>query len=195
MRYHLAALILVVVLPACHALAAPIPDPWVILDIGPPPKGETLEQHRNREINDLTRSNGFVVAAWRDSEVRKSPSIVALKDPLSWLSKNISVTPEGKGSRLRLTFRAGTRAEQVAILNAVLRDYQQEQTEYRKRIEEKLQLIKKGMPRLETLIATETVPERLERYRKEFEAASSRIVELPAEIARCKQIAVVKWAK
>ena len=56
--------------------------------------------------------------------MNKLPSVARLKDDFRpWMVKNLHVTQEDGERRLRLTFRAGSRAEQVVILNALLRVY------------------------------------------------------------------------
>ncbi|HEY7154089.1 MAG TPA: hypothetical protein VH575_09055 [Gemmataceae bacterium] len=195
MRFRIAVLLLFTALTAMNVLAAPAPDPWAILDIGPPPEGETPEQHRNREIDILTRHGVIVRYVWHDPEVRKLPSVAALKDPVSWLEKNLRVTPEGKGNRLRLTFRAGNCIEQVTILNSILRVYIQDRAKRIKFREEELRIMEAGEPRLVKLIQETQNPDSLQCYLQQGENARIAEADARAEIARLKQVAVIKWAK
>ncbi len=122
MRYRLATLCLIVLLPVVNA--APAPDPYVILDIGPPLKGVTAAVHSQDEISHLTHPHGMLSRAWREPEVLNLKSIPPEdKHPLDWLAKRVVVKPDGDGSCLKLTFRGGTRAEQIVILNALSRVY------------------------------------------------------------------------
>lgn len=123
MRYRLAVLMLLMllaVLPMMDVLAAPAPDPYAILDIGPPPKGKTAVQYLKDHIALQTHLDTLnTVCSY--PEVKKLPTISALKDGRPWLAKNLRVTPEKGGRLLRFTFRAGKRNEQVTIVNAFLR--------------------------------------------------------------------------
>jgi hypothetical protein len=197
MRYCLAALLLFAALPVMNVVAAPVPDPSAILDIGPPPKGWSMEKHLKSEIDDhLTSPYGRLFAVWLDPEIRRLPSVAASKDARSWLTSNLRVTKEDGGSRLRLTFRSGKRAEQVAILNALLRAYIQAAKEKQRFHEECLRGEEEGIPELERRIASGQHRESIDRYRKAIE--DGRSIHIPArraEIARWKQIAVIRWAK
>ncbi|HEY7425667.1 MAG TPA: hypothetical protein VH682_15660 [Gemmataceae bacterium] len=195
MRCRLAILTLIAALPGINVLAAPAPDPWAILDIGPPEKGETVEEHRNREIEVFTCHGVIVREVWQDPELRKLPSAAALKDPISWLEKNLRVTPEGKGNRLRLKFRAGNCIEQVAILNSILRIYIHHQAERIKFREGELRIMAEGEPRLAKSIKETQNPDSLQRYLQQWENGKIAEVDARAEIARLKQVAVIKWAK
>ena len=77
MRYRLVALMLFVVLPVMNVLAAQAPEPYAILDLGPPPKDETAKQYREKIIRctNLSRwavrgvvSRGKEVAFGRSNE-------------------------------------------------------------------------------------------------------------------------------
>ncbi len=195
MRTRFAVLMLFAVLPVMNVLAAPAPDPYAILDIGPPPKGMDAEQYRKMQIDCLTFAHGRLFFVWRDPEVSKLPSVAALKDARPWLSKNLRVTQENGGRRLRLTFQAGERREQVAILNALLRISRDLQREKLHRVEAQLQKLQEAVPRLEKLVATEQNATMLTRYRKDLQEAPSILADLREEVARRKQIAVIKWAK
>jgi len=196
MRYRLAALMLFAVLPMMNVLAAPAPDPYAILEIEKPPKGMTVEEHRKNEIHRLTSPHGFWNEIWCDPAVRKLPSVAPLKDARPWLTKNLRVTEEDGGLRLRLTFRAGNRAEQVVILNALLRSTLRSSEEYIKFREEGLRSYEACIVELEKRIKSGQHRESVDSYRKGIdELRSIRIPECRAEIARLKQLTVIKWAK
>lgn len=194
MRYRLAALTLFVVLPVMNVLAAPAPDPYAILDIGPPPKGQTAEEYCKWHIDSLPNLCGY--HARHDPEMKKLPSVTQEKAPWLWLEKNLRVTPESGGRRLRLTFRAGTRTEQVVILNAFLRVYFR--MVVAKRIqsrEEGIRIMEAGNPRLAKDIKETRNPNSLQRYLQHWENGKVAEADFRAEIARLKQVAVTRWAK
>jgi hypothetical protein len=196
MRHCLAALMLFAVLPVMNALAAPVPESFAILNIEPSPKGERAEQHRDKVIDNLTYPHGLLLWAWSDPEVRKLPSIAALKDARYWLSENLRVTWDGEGNRLRLKFRAGTRAEQVVILNALLRAYLRATGERIKFHEEALRWNENCILELEKRIESGQQRDWDDSHRKGISnLRSNSIPACRAEIARWKQAAVVKWAK
>lgn len=196
MRYRLAVLMLLAALPVMNVLAAPAPDPSAILDIGPPPKGETAEQHRKEQIDGLT-CHVMLSMAWSDPEVKKLPSITPMKDARPWLAKNLRITEAEGGRRLRFTFRAGTRAEQVNILNALLRIYlRQARDERIKFHEEILRRDEKCILELEKRIKSSRDPQEVASYQKGIN--DLRSIHIPArrtEVARWKQVAVIKWAR
>lgn len=195
MRYRLAALSLFVVLPVMNVLAAPAPDPSAILDIGPPPKGETAEQYRKRLIEGQT-FHGTLCTWWTDPEVRKLSSVARFKDARPWLAKNLRVTEEECGRRLRFTFRAGSRAEQVAIINALLRYNLAEAEEAIKRDEYWIRKYQKDILELEQRIKSSRRPKEVASLQDGIDNLRSiRIPELQAVIAREKQLTVIKWAK
>jgi hypothetical protein len=197
MHYRIAAVLLFAGLPAMTVLAAPAPEPSAILDIGSPEKGETPEQHSKRAIECLGDRWCALTGAWHDLKGSKLPSIEAKKDPRPWLEKNIRITKaDADGRRLRLTFRAGNRAEQVAILNAVFRAYMQSMKEYRRFLENCLRSDEACIDGLLKRIESEQDPRKVQEYRKGIEELrSSRIPEARARIARHQQIAVIRWAK
>jgi hypothetical protein len=198
MRYRFAVLMLIAVLSMMNVLAAPAPEPaHAILDIGPPPKGMTEEEHCRDVIYRLTNPRGFIWYTASDPKVSKLPSVVRLKDAPSWLTKNIKATPESGWRRLRFTFRAGTRAEQVTIINALLRGYLRQSPEDSiKRLEETLRRDEASIADVEERIASGQHPHMVDRYRKGItELRTNRIPATIAEIARLKQITVIKWAK
>lgn len=126
MRYRLIALSFLAALPVMSGLhAAPVPpEPYAVLDIGPPHFGVSPDEHCKRAIGHFTFAHGIPSRVWRDSEVRKLKSIPDPKDyPLHWLANHVTVKQEGHDNCLRLTFKRGTRKEQVIILNAFLRAY------------------------------------------------------------------------
>jgi len=179
--------------------AAPVPDPSAILDIGPPPKGMTAAEHCKDVIERMTHPRGYIFfAGGGDSEMSKLPSLARLKDEFRpWMVKNIRVTQDGE-RRLRVTFRAGTRAEQVVIINALLREYIKGDREQRiKGIEEALRLEEKIATDLEARIESGKEERKsVDEYQKQINSLrTNRFPALRAEIARVKQIAIIKWAK
>jgi hypothetical protein len=200
MRSRLAVLILLLllaVLPLMNVLAAPAPAPSAILDIGPPPKGWSMEKHREREISDyLTSPDGMLFAVWLDPEISKLPSVAAKKDARSWLSENIRVTQEDEGRRLRLKFRAGNRREQVTILSSLLHAYIQARKKKQKSLEKSLRMDEKCVLELKERIASGQHPGMVDEYKKGMEELRSiRIPARRGEIDRYKQIAVIRWAE
>lgn len=199
MRYRLAVLMLLmllVVLPMMNVLAAPAPDPSAILDIGPPSKEWGLEKHCQNEIDNMSSPDGMLMNVWCNPKVRKLPSVSRFKDACPWLAQNIRIRKEDGGRRLRLTFRAGTRAEQVAILNELLRVNLRAQERGIKFQEECLRSHEECIVGLERRIASGQEPESVDSFREGIkELRSIRIPAVRAEIARMKQFGVVKWAK
>ncbi len=198
MRHHLAALLLLAILSlmcGVNVPAAPVPEVSAILDIGPPPKGKTAEKYSKDQIYRLTHY--MVSYAWDDPEVRKLPSIASLeyKDACSCMEKKFRITEEEGGRHLRLIFRAGSRAEQVVIINALLRTYLELMAKQRKLVEMSLQSVEESVPRLEKAVTTLTDPVVLDRYQKALASAPSQIAKDRAELGRRKQIKVIKWAK
>lgn len=195
MRYRIAALMLFTALPLVNVMAAPAPDPSAILDIGPPPKGETAEQYRKRMIEAQT--GRITLCLWMsDTELRKLPVIATMKDPRPWLAKNLRVTEEDGQRRLRFTFRAGKRSEQVAILNALLRVNISCQEHGIKSQEYNLHVLEDYIPELEKRIESVQFRDSVDSYRKQIdELRSIRIPKVRAEIARMQQFAVIKRAR
>ncbi len=196
MRYCFPALLLLAVLPLLNVGAAPAPEPWAILDIGPPRKGMTAEKYRQQQIDSLTGPDGILVRVWFEPGVKKLPSVAPLKDVqvCPWLTKNLRITEEEGGRHLRFTFRAGNRDEQVVILNALLRVYlrsEAEQVEFHERF---LPAMASG-PQLAKLLKEEKNPDNLKRLQKQAEETKARAADIRTEIARLKQVAVIKWAK
>jgi hypothetical protein len=191
MRYCLAILMLFVAPPAMHLLAAPIPAPSAILEIEPPPKGESMEKHLEYVIDHyLTDPYGRLFAVWLDPEISRLHSVAAKKNAAHfWLSRNIRVTKEG-GRRLRLTFRGGNRQEQVAIINTLLRVYIQVQKKEQESLEDCLRDDEKCIRDLEQRIASGQHRESVDDYRQGIEELRSiRIPARRADIDRLKQIA------
>jgi hypothetical protein len=198
MRYRIAALLLFAGIPTITVLAAPAPEPSAILDIGPPEKGEARAQHCKREIRNLDDRWAMMSTVWRDLKGSKLPSIVARKDPRAWLAQNIRITKEdAEGRRLRLTFVAGNRTEQVAILNSVLQVYLQRHREERILFYVKnIDWDEKCIVELGKRIDSVQDPRMAESYKKGInDLRSIHIPKKRAEVARLKQIAVIKWAK
>ncbi len=134
--------------------------------------------------------------ARNDPEVRKLPSIRLAKDPFEWFEQNVRVTPERGGRRLRLTFRAGSRAEQAAILNALLRTYAYVRNLRLPYHERCLQIDEEICRDLEKRIESEKDPGKIAKYREGiYDVRSNMMPATRAEIARLKEIAVIQWAK
>lgn len=195
MRFRLAVLSLFVVLPVLNVLAAPAPAPYAILDIGPPPKGETAEQYRKDQIEAQTSPSGLS-GWWSELKAEKLTCITRLEDPRPWLAKNLRITEEKGGRLLRFTFRAGTRDEQAAILNALLRDNISSHEMSIKGGEECLRTYEKIIVELEQRIKSARNPREAASYQKDIDDLRTiHIPELRAVIARCKQYAAIKWAR
>lgn len=195
MRTRVAFLLLFAVMPVMNVLAAPAPDPYAILDIGPPPKEETAEEYRKRLIEGQT-FHGTLCTWWTDPEVRKLPSVARFKDARPWLVKNLRVTEEEGGRRLRFSFRAGTRAEQVIIINALLRENLSTQEGAIKSYEEGIRWNEKTILELEKRIKSIRDPKEAAPCQKRInQMRSSEIPHRRAEIARLKLFTVIKWAK
>jgi hypothetical protein len=211
MRYGLVALMLFAVLPVVDVLAAPAPEPYAILEIEAPPEkgaleftGKTPDQYRKERIDCIFDSpyDYYVIEVWNDPEVRKLPSIAALKDPprnwlpRKWLCDNLRITPEGEGNRLRVMFRAGNRTEQETIINSLLRAYLQTGKERQKLLEMFLHDDEKLLLVYEKRLESQHDHDSIKHYQKCINDLSSyRIPERRAAIARYKQIAVIKWAR
>ncbi len=198
MRYCVPALLLLAVLPLMNNLpAAPVPSASALLDIGPPPKGMTAADHCKDVIERMIHPRGYIFfAGGGDPEMSKLASLARLKDEFRpWMVKNIRVTKDGE-HRLRVTFRAGTRAEQVVIINALLREYLKGVERQIKAVEFALREEEKTIARNEMLIARGTEDRKsVEEYRKQNN--NLRTNQLPArraQIARLKQNTVIKWA-
>src|SRR5579871_3209995 len=155
MSHRIALLLLLAGLPmmiAQKVVAAPAPEVCAILDIGPPPKGKSAEEHRKREIGHLPY---YYIYLLQDSEVKKLPIAASLKKGPAWLEKQLRVTVE-ENRRLRISFQAGTRAEQVAVLNTLLREYRRlTVTERIPKIEKTIRYSEEGAPRLAKLLKEE----------------------------------------
>lgn len=195
MRYRLTVLMMILLFPVMNLLAAPVPDPSAILDIGPPPKGETAEEYRKRIIGAQS-SDSMWCNVLSDPAVKKLPSIASKKDPCPWLEKNLRVKQEDGTRRLRFTFCAGTRDEQVTIINAVLRVNIYKHGRALKSQEEGLRSHEKSIVDLEERINSSQNPQEVASYQDGIkELRSIAIPERRAAIARLKQIAVIKWAR
>lgn len=196
MRYRLVTSMLFAMLPVMHLLAAPAPGPVAILEIEPPPKGWSLEKHCKTHIGYMNFPHGMMNQVACYPEVRKLPSVARFKDARPWLAGNLRIAEEDGGRRLRLTFRAGSREEQVTILNALLRVNLRTNERTIKVLEDGLPREEAGILDLEKRIKSEKDPKWVDRYQKELD--DLRSVQIPkrrAEIARLKQITVIQWAK
>jgi len=210
MRYRVAIamlLMLLIVLPVMYLPAAPAPErAYAILDIGPPPEGMTAAEYCKDTINRLSHiDSGVLWVTGIQPEVGKLPSVARSKDVHPWLEKNIRVMRQNGERRLRLTFQAGGHAEQVVILTTLLRVYR-----HTPRLwvaghieiqEESLRLDEDCVAILEIFQsrARRGEPQRPDRVEGDRQAINNlrnnRIPAGRAEIARLKQITVVKWAK
>ena len=194
----LVVLMLHTMLPVTNVLAAPAPDPYGILDIGPPPKYRTAEHHLRFQIEYKT-SRYMLSTVCSYPEVMKLPLIASMKDPWPWLAKNLRVTAEDGEHRLRFTFRAGKRNEQVAIINAFLRASIFQNDQYGRSLkfaEEWLEIGEKSILELEQRIESGQFPHMVDSYRKEINYQRyTNIPDCRAEIARYKQYAVIRWAR
>ncbi len=204
MRYGIVVLMLFAALPLLYVPyvpAAPAPEPYAILEIEAPPgegspealKGQTADEYRKQRINVINSFSGDIC---HDPEIRKLPSIAALKEPWKWTSKNLRITREGEGNRLRIMCRDGNRTERVAIINSLLRVYLKEVKE-----EGRLKWWEDALSRYENILMD--LEKDLGKDRDAFAVQRKSINNLRsdlipncrADIARYKQIAVIKWAK
>jgi hypothetical protein len=183
MPYRLAAFLLLVVLPVMSVRGAPVPEPFAILDIGPPTHGQTAEEHLKHEMLVITEIyDGHLCEVWRTTEVGKLEPVAALADPRPWLSKNLEVSPISGMRRLRLNFRAGKREEQVLILNCLLRVHLRLSGKYQQYLEK-------------NLLWEEECLARAAKAGESTEKWQAALTKTRAMIAAFKQIAVVQWAK
>lgn len=203
MRYRVVALMLLFVLPVMYPFAAPAPErPYAILDVGPPPKGKKAEEHLKVQIGYLTIPRGMLFRAWCDPEVKKlrlyqqTNKNVKREDFDAWLAKTIRATPEKGGRRLRLTFHAGTQAEQAVFLNSLLRQYIRSiVTEPIEGMETIIRESEEARPRLAKDIKEAPDIATRQRYQKEWDGSKARDAGFRMKIARLKQVSVIKWAK
>lgn len=196
MRYLLAALLLLAVLPVISVLAAPAPEPSAILDIGPPPKGETGEEHCTSEIDVLKCAGLFYRALNVDAEMRKLPLVARIKDPRPWLASNLLIKKEDGGRRLRLMLHSGNRADQVIILNALVRADLQVKEERIKFLEKHILSAEDCIVRAERHIKTELNRNIADSFRKGInDLRSDGIPSLRTEITHLKRFAVINWAR
>lgn len=200
MRYRVVVLMLLLLLvgtPIIYLPAAPAPEPvHGILDIGPPPKGKTAEEHLKFQMQSKT--DGFTwYGVTQDPEVMNLPSVAPLEDARPWLENNLRVTSEGGGRRLRFTFRAGKRNEQVTIINAFLRSrISLHQGGSLKLCEECLERAEKGILDLEQRIESGQFPHMVDKYQEGIKHLRfTYIPECHANIAYLKQYAVIRWAR
>jgi hypothetical protein len=199
MRYRLAALMLMAVLLLMCAMtlpAAPVPEHVsAVLDIGPPPESMTADEFCKQAIRGMTHPRGGLWDIKNNAVVKKLPSFARLKkeevDP--WLAKNLRIKEEKGGRHLRLTFWAGTRAEQVTILNALLQAYTAQMKQTIKPHEEVLQLLEKQAS--DCARNSKTYSKERELWQKREAGLKVAMAPIKATIAQLRQIAVVKWAK
>jgi hypothetical protein len=196
MRNRFAALVLLVIPPVMNTLAAPVPEPYAILDCGPLPKTKRLQAVRNREIDGITSPHGLMVnGVCRDPVIRELPAVAALKDPRDWLAKNLYVTQENEGNHLRIMFRAGSRGEQVAILNSMLRTYLDRTA---RRLHDLEELLPHYEERAMNLFqATQMAQDAKSRdsFQKEWQATETLANEIRDEIVRLRRVDITRWAR
>jgi hypothetical protein len=167
MRYRLAALCLFVMLPVLFETpAASLAEVYAVLDIGPPPKGLSTQQHQKLEIDRLTSQDGTPSHAWLAPEIRHLNPVAAREDARPWLADHVRVVPDDRESRLRLTFQAGDRAERVLIVNSLLKTY--------------LQLMRR---------------DRIRGLEKRIREQTAGTEDVERELQRVKKIDVIRWAK
>lgn len=167
MRYRLAALCLFIMLPVLYQPpAVPLPEVYAVLDIGPPPKGLSAQEHQKREIDRLTSKDGTLSHAWLAPEVHQLNPVAAQEDARPWPADNVRAVPDERDSRLRLTFQGGDRAERVLILNSLLKTY--------------LKLMRR---------------ERIRELEESIRQQTGGTEDLECELRRVKKIDVVRWAK
>jgi hypothetical protein len=183
MHYRLAVFLPFAMLPVMSVLAAPVPEPYAILDIGPPPEGETVEEYLQSKIRSLLHPvHGVALHVREDDAVCKLNSFAPQEDGRIWLTENLRVKAIPHTSYLRLEFRGGNREEQVVILNSFLRHYLRYYAVYR-------QFREKGHRQDEEYMA------QLPKGSKPPEELQDRMSKSRTLIAAYKQIAVVRWAK
>jgi hypothetical protein len=193
MRYCFAASLLLAMLPLMRVWAAPAPAPSAIFQLGPPSKGETEEQFCKKQIEGQT-SHASLSLWWAYLKESKLPSITSMQDPRPWLAKNLRITEEQSGRCLRFTFHAGSRQEQVVILNALLRvNLYWHDTKWG---EECFRIHQKNILELEKRSKTAQNAQEVASYEKGInELRTTVIPELRSAISREKQFTVMKWAK
>lgn len=196
MRYHVAVLmllLLLVVLPVIDVLAVPAPDPSAILAIGPSPDPKVTDEEYRKGQREAQTDITVFQRVLRDPDVKRLPLIARMKDPSVWLARNLRVTEEDKGRHIRFTFRAGTRAEQVSILNAFLRVNLAVRDDSIKTSEEWLRIHEKNLIEAEQRLKADEYPKQLA---KSIDYARTKLITETREIlARLKQTTVIKWAK
>lgn len=196
MRNRFAALVLLVIPPVMSTLAAPVPEPYAILDRGPPPKSKRSQALRDRELDDMTSPYGLMVdRACRDPAIRKLPAVAALKDPRAWLAKNLHVTQEDEGNRLRVMFRTGSRGEQVAILNSMIRNYLDKTARRLHDLEELLPHHEERAMNLFQAMQKAQDAKSRDSFQREWQATETLASEIRNEIVRLRRVAVTRWAR
>lgn len=195
MRNRFAALILLSIPPMMSTLAAPVPEPYAILDRGPPPKSKRSQALRDRELDDMTSPHGVMVnGACGDPAIRKLPAVAALKNPREWLAKNLHVKQENEGNRLRITFRGGSRGEQVAILNYMLRRDMDRTSRRLRDLEEILRHHEeRAIHSFEAMQMAQDARSR-DSFQKDWEATEALVNVIRDEIARLRRVVVTRCA-
>lgn len=128
--------------------------------------------------------------------MRKLPLITRLESFQSWSARNLRITDGDEGRRLRVTLRSGSRAEQAIIINALLRADLQGKEDRIKDLEGCIRSHEESITELEKRIKVGLFRESHDSYRKSINnLRSNRIPSLRTEIARLKQLTVVRWAR
>jgi hypothetical protein len=194
---------------AAQTIAAPIPEPFAVLDSVPPPKGRSTEEHRRRVVTILTSPRTVLRTFTKEEgkgvlshgirfeevgpEVPSDPAVRRLKtvakmsaqEARTWLHDNLKVVPDGEGGRIRMKFSAGSRAERVVILNGLLRAYLRLRDEALTENKERIRVNKVRVVAFRNDAA-------LEKRQKEAETAIRDAEEV---VERLQKAGVRKWAK
>lgn len=199
MRYRLAVLTLVLLLamlPMMNSLAAPAPYPSAVLAIGPSPDLKVTDEEYRKGQKEAQTCDVMALRVFHDPEIQKMPSITLRSDPLPWIAKNLRVVEEDGGRRLRFTFRAGKREEQVTILNAVLRVNIALRDDNIKDGEKWLGIFDINLIELEQRLKSASHPKDVAMFQEALHYSRTKsIPAFRAAISRVKQTAVIKWAR
>jgi hypothetical protein len=204
---------------AAQTIAAPIPEPFAVLDLGPPPKGKSAEEHRKRIVTYLTsrsivphqsiKEDGYggasLVVSFKkdgpvpllsDPEVRKLPAVAKMsaEETETWLRTNLKVAPDSEVGRIRMKFGAGSRAERVVVLNGLLRAHERLRvkalTDKKERIRVNKVLVDSYRGQLQRANAARSA-----EIEKSLKAAKNEIRDGEQAVERLQKAGVRKWAK
>jgi hypothetical protein len=205
--------------PEIAVQPAPIPEPFAVLDLGPPPKGLTADERCKRIVTLLT-SRRIVPAVFTKEDGKGGASTVVgvkevgpevLSDPAvhklprlakmsaeevqTWLRTNLKVEPDGEVGRIRLKFSAGSRAERVVILNGLLRAYEhlrdETLTDTKVRIRANKTLVESYCARF----GQDDPADNRAEIEKSLKEAETEARDGEQAVERLKQTGVRKWAK